>query len=436
MMTWVPGNARDNVPNMTHGEGPYLYDDKGKQYLDWTSQAVCANLGHNVPETVIQAAVQQMRQLPFVYGGIGITEVRIRLNQLMGEILPGDLQVAVFPSSGAEANEAGIMMARRYTGKQKVISWYRSYHGATANAGAATGDFRRWYGSDNVPGFVKAFNPFPLFFNHGGYMADEEERVESALKMLEEQILNEGPDTIASIMMESIVGAGGCLVMPPGYMQGIRALCDEYGILMHVDEVMVGFGRTGQLFGFQNYEGVLPDIVSAAKGISSATIPLSMTACNKDIMDFFNDKPLGWGSTYQAHPVALACAYENIKYLLQHDFVGHVQRMEPVFEANIQRLADNHPSIKQYRSIGMFGCMDVHQPCGTNPKLQHHAAHEAFLKYKKAYAENGLVGLHRYPHIHCAPPLNITEDQLLDGFDRLDRSLYVLDEALGYEDEH
>jgi adenosylmethionine-8-amino-7-oxononanoate aminotransferase len=216
-------------------------------------------------------------------------------------------------------------------------------------------------------------------------------------------------------------------------MQGVRALCDEYGILMHVDEVMVGFGRTGELFGFQNYEGVLPDIVSAAKGISSASIPLSMTACNSDIMTFFDDKPLGWGSTYQAHPVALACAYENIKYLLQHNFVGRVQAMAPLFEANIQQLADRHPSIKQYRAIGMFGCMDIHDTTGKNPKLQHHAPHEAFLKYKKAYAENGLVGLHRYPHVHCAPPLNITEDQLLDGFDRLDRALFVLDDALGYD---
>ena len=206
--------------------------------------------------------------------------------------MPGTLAPAVFPSSGAEANEAGILMARRFTGKQKVISFYRSYHGATAHAGAATGDFRRWYGSDYNPGFVKAFHPFPLFFNHQG--DTEEVRVQSALNMLEELILNEGPDNIASIMMESIVGAGGCLVMPPGYMQGIRAICDKYEILMHLDEVMVGFGRTGQLFGFQNYDGVMPDIVSAAKGISGAAVPLSMTACTREIMEYFDDKPLGW----------------------------------------------------------------------------------------------------------------------------------------------
>eukprot|EP00934_Nitzschia_sp_Nitz4_P004328 Nitzschia sp. Nitz4//scaffold10_size219509//199064//200734//NITZ4_001461-RA/size219509-processed-gene-0.101-mRNA-1//1//CDS//3329533019//4318//frame0 len=432
MMTWVPGAARHHVPNMTHGEGVYLVDDKGKKYIDWTSQAVCANLGHDVPETVVEAAAFQMRQLPFTYGGIGMTEIRTRLNQLMSEVLPGDLRAAVFPSSGAEANEAGIMMARRFTGRKKVISWYRSYHGATAHAGAATGDFRRWYGSDSVPGFVKAFNPFPLFFKPGGNDASEEDNVQAALNMLEEQILNEGPESIASIMMESIVGAGGCLIMPPGYMQGVRALCDKYGILMHVDEVMVGFGRTGKMFGFQNYEGVMPDIVACAKGISGAAIPLSMTACSEEIMEFFEDKPLGYGSTYQGHPVAMAVAYENVKYLLLNDVVGHVQQMAPIFEACMDKIANDHPCIKQYRNIGLFGCFDVHELDGTNPKLQHEAAHAAFHRYKQAYHENGLVGLHRYPHIHNAPPLIINAEELIEGFQRLDRSIDVLDEALGF----
>jgi taurine--2-oxoglutarate transaminase len=432
MMTWVPSKNRINLPNMTHGKGVYLYDDKGTQYLDWTSQAVCANLGYDVSETVIQAVEYQMRTLPYIYGGVGTTEVRTRINQLMGEILPGTLRPAVFPSSGAEANEAGIMMARRYTGRPKIISWYRSYHGATGHSAAATGDNRRWYGSDQVPGFVKTFNPFPLFFSHGGDGATEEERVQSALNMLEELILNEGPDQIASIMLESIVGAGGVLVMPQGYMQGIRAICDEYGILLHLDEVMVGFGRTGKLFGFQHYEGVLPDIVSTAKGITGAALPLSMTACNEKIMSHFDEKPLGYGATYQAHPVALACAYETMKYFLQNNILQRVQTMAPFFEENMQCLADKHPCIKQYRAIGLFGCFDVQEPDGSIPRLQHEVAHEAFWKYRRAYAENGLVGLHRYPHIHCAPPLVITTEELADGFERLDRSISVLDEALGY----
>jgi len=430
-MGWAPNKARHAVPNMTHGEGVYLFDDKGNRFLDWTSQAVCSNIGHDLPESVIKAAEYQLRTLPYAYGDIGQPEVKTRMNQLMNEILPGDLKAAMFPSSGSEANECGIMMARRFTGKQKVLSWYRSYHGATANSGAATGDSRRWYAQES-PNFVKAFNPFPLFFKHGDKHATEDEQVEAALVMLEEQILNEGPDNIASIMTESILGAGGCLIFPDGYLQGVRALCDQYGILMHVDEVMMGFGRTGTMFGFQNYSGVMPDIVTCAKGISSSAVPMSMVACNEEILNHFEDQPIGYGSTYNGHPVAMAVSYENTKYLLQNDIVGRTKAIAPLFEACMQQLVEDHPSVKQYRAIGLFGCLDIQDTQGKNPKLQHEAPGEAFHKYKQAFLEEGLVGLHRFPHVHCAPPLTITEDELIDGFERLDRALNVLDEALGF----
>lgn len=253
-----------------------------------------------------------------------------------------------------------------------------------------------------------------------------------ALNMLEEQVLNEGPDTVALIQFESVVGGGGVLVPPPGYMQGVRAICDKYDILLHCDEVMVGFGRTGKLFGFQHYDGVIPDIVTAAKGLSSAALPISMMATRKHIMEAFDDMPLGWGSTYQAHPVAMACAYENVKCLLQDDVVGHVQQLAPKFENAMKAISENHPSIKQYRSVGMFGCFDVQNIDGSNPQLQHTAIDSAFVAYKKAYTENGLMGLLRPPHLHVAPPLIITEDELMDGFDRQDKALYALDEALGF----
>lgn len=430
MLTWAPGKARHATPIITHGQGVYLFDDKGKKYLDWTSQAVCSNIGYSIPDTVVDATMKQMQSLMYVYGGLGITEVRARLSKLMTEILPGDLQGMVFPSSGSEANEAAIMMARRHTGKYKVINWYRSYHGGTTNSQQATGDFRRWYGGDHVPGFVKAFHPNPLFWDLAG--ATEAERTQMALNMLEEQILNEGPDTVALVQFESVVGGGGTIIPPEGYMQGVRAICDKYDILMHCDEVMVGFGRTGKLFGFQNFEGVIPDIVTAAKGITSAALPLSMTACRKHIMESFEEKALGWGSTYAAHPVAMACAYETVKYLIKNDVIGHVQRLDPTFDNAMKTLAENHPCIKQYRHIGMFGCFDVHAPDGSNPQLQHTAIDKAFVEYKKAYTENGLIGLLRPPHLHVAPPLVITEDELLDGFERNDKALYVLDEALGF----
>ena len=369
MMTWNPGSARLTTPIITHGEGVYLYDINGKQYLDWTSQAVCANLGHSIPASIIDATMKQMKDLPFVYGGLGIVEIRARLSKLMSEILPGDLQGTVFPSSGSEANEAAISIARRYTGKFKVINWYRSYHGGTASSLQATGDSRRWLAGDRVPGFIKAFNPYPLFWDFAG--DNEAERTQMTLNMLEEQILNEGPDTIALVQFESIVGSGGVIVPPKGYMQGVRAICDKYDILLHCDEVMVGFGRSGELFGFQHFDGVIPDIVTAAKGITSSAIPLSMTACRKHIMESFEDKSIGWGSTYQAHPVAMVCAYENVKYLLKNDVVGHVQRLAPVLENAMKNLAANHPSIKQYPAIAMFGCFDTQLPAGKNPQKFH-----------------------------------------------------------------
>jgi adenosylmethionine-8-amino-7-oxononanoate aminotransferase len=366
-----------------------VYDNHGKQYLDWTSQAVCCNAGYTLPNTVIDATMKQMTDLPFIYGGMGVSEIRARLSNLLSQLLPADIQGFVFPSSGSEANEAAIMMARRYTNKYKIINWYRSYHGGTTNSAQATGDFRRWYGGDRVPGFIKAFHPSPLFWNLAG--VDQEEQTQMALNMMEELILNEGPDSVAMIQFESVVGGGGVLVAPPGYMQGIRAICDKYNILLHCDEVMVGFGRTGQLFGFQNYEGVIPDIVTAAKGLTSAALPLSMVACRKHIMEAFDEKPLGWGSTYAAHPVAMACAYENVKHLIKSDVIGHVQRLAPIFNECMQNLTEKHPSIKQYRHIGMFGCFDAQRPDGSNPQLQHTAVDKAFVEYKKVRVSRFLV---------------------------------------------
>merc|ERR1712151_1162441 len=324
----------------------YLFDIHGKRYIDWTSQAVCANMGHTVPENVIEATMKQMRTLPYIYGGLGISEIRARMSQFMAEIMPGDLEGMVFPSSGSEANEAAIMMARRYTGKFKVLSFYRSYHGCTGNALQATGDFRRaTFGGDHIPGFVKMFNQYPLYWEHEG--GSDEEKCKNALNMLEEQILYEGPDTIACLTMEPVVGARGVLIPSTQYMQGVRSLC----------------------------------------------------------------------------------AYENLKHLIKEDIIGNVQRNEQRFENYMRMLAENHPSIKQYRAIGYFGAFDIHTPDGNIPGPAEDAA---FVEYRKAFTQNGLMALVRPPHIHVAPPLITTEEQLLDGFDRQDNALFYLDEALGY----
>lgn len=319
MLTWGPTNNIVNLPMITDSEGVYVIDDKGNRYLDWTSQAICTNLGYSMPPAVQSAIVRQLETVPHLYGGLGLVEVRARLSALLAEMLPGDLNGLLFPSGGSEANEAAVRIARRYTGRHKILTQYRSYHGGTSSSLAATGDFRRNFDQGSMTGFIKCINPSPLKFAWGG---TAEEGTARALAALEEQILGEGPDTIAAILLESIVGSGGVYAGQPEYMRGVRALCDKYGILYIADEVMVGFGRTGTLWGFQHYEGLLPDIVTSAKGLSASYLPLSMVAMRSHIQDHFRTNPLGWGSTFAAHPVAMACAYECLKHLVKENLVS------------------------------------------------------------------------------------------------------------------
>ena len=262
LATWGPSGAVRNTIHLSHGEGVYMYDVDGNKYMDWTSQAVCANLGHDVPPAVKEAINNQLDQLPMAYGGMGLVEVRMRLCQLLSELCPGDMNSFLFPTGGGEANEAAIRMARRFTGKHKIMNQYRSYHGGQSAALSATGDFRRWFAESGTSGFVKIFNPQPFGFKWG---QTDKEKTEILLQMLEEQILMEGPETVAAVMLEPIVGAGGALVPPKGYMEGVRSLCDKYEVLLILDEVMVGFGRTGKFWGFQHFDGVVPDILTSAK---------------------------------------------------------------------------------------------------------------------------------------------------------------------------
>ncbi|CAK9096807.1 Ankyrin-3 (ANK-3) (Ankyrin-G) [Durusdinium trenchii] len=364
MLSWSNSSPVKDLPVFERSEGVYLYDSNGKRYLDWTSQAVCVNLGYTVPESIKDRAecwppwkapterkIQEHKEkvgrplnmmkftdlgfvdyggadarailisdspqwwhAPIWYGGLGLAPVRAKLARLMAEICPGDLNGFLFPSGGGEANEAAIRMARLYTGKQKIFTQYRSYHGGSTSSLGATGDFRRRFTESNTHGFVKFFNPQPSGFSWG---STDQSATRRTLATLEDQILAEGPDTIAAIMVESIVGAGGVLVPPEGYIEGVRSLCDKYDILMICDEVMVGFGRTGHFFAFQHFEGVIPDMVTSAKGLTGSYLPLSMVGVRQKIKNYFWEKPVGWGATYHAHPVAVACAYETVKYMLK-----------------------------------------------------------------------------------------------------------------------
>jgi len=273
----------------------------------------------------------------------------------------------------------------------------------------------------------KAVKDLPVFErSEGVYLYDQ-----NGKRFLDwtsqDQILAEGPDSIAAIMVESIVGAGGVLVPPDGYIEGIRALCDKYGILMICDEVMVGFGRTGQFFGFQHFEGVIPDIVTSAKGLTGSFLPLSMVGVRQKIKDYFWENPVGWGATYHAHPVALACAYETVKYMLKEQIVEKVQKLEPVMMQELQTLVLKHDSVRQARNVGLFGCLDLQNPEGKFIQRLGAPLPPEVQLLRQALRDQGLLALFRPPLLHCCPPLVIQEEQLREGFSMLTKALELLD---------
>jgi len=315
-------------------------------------------------------------------------------------------------------------MARRFTGKHKILNQYRSYHGGTASTLAATGDFRRFFAEQGSSGFVKMFNSQPFGFNWGD---DDSAKTQIMLSMLDEQIRMEGPDTIAAIMLESMVGAGGVRVSPKGYMEGVRALCDKYGIILILDEVMVGFGRTGKFWGFQHFEGVIPDILTSAKGLSAAYQPIAVLGVRQQIRDFFMDTPLGWGATFANHPVAMACAYECVKHTVKENLAAKSAALGPVMVEEMGKLVEKHNSVRQARAIGLFGCLDLVGADGNFIQAYQDAQSPKTQEFRKAMFDEGLWGLFRPPLLHCAPPLVINEAELRDGFARLDRALAKLD---------
>ena len=433
MASWTAGSVFRNQPILSHGEHVYLYDTQGKKYLDWTSQAVCTNLGYDVPKSVLKAVNDQMSTLPMSYGGLGNCEIRIRLAKLLSDLLPDDITGFLFPSGGSEANEAAIRIARRFTGRSKIMNFYRSYHGGSPGGLQATGDFRRNFGENagTLPGFVKTFNPLDTLgqFSFG----NDAEKTQNALAFLEDQIIMEGSDTIAAIMIEPIIGSGGVYVAPPAYMEGVREICDRYQILMIADEVMVGFGRTGTFWGFQNYD-VVPDIVTSAKGLTGAYLPLSMVACRTHIKEYFENNALGWGATYHAHPVAMACSYEVIKYMLEENILHHTnENIEPALKAGIERLCKHKYVSDHGRFIGAFGCVDL---LGKDYKPVQHlngsacSAPNAIHNLRASLRDKGIYGLFRPPLFHCAPPLVISPEELTEGFDRVDEALHEYSNAV------
>jgi taurine--2-oxoglutarate transaminase len=403
-------------------EGVYLYTPEGRRILDFNSQLMSVNIGHG-DRRVIDAITEQAMKLQYVQPAFA-TEIRGRLGAKLAEILPGDLDKTFFTLGGAEAIENAIKLARHYTGRQKVLARYRSYHGATHGAMTLTGDFRRWANEPGIVGVVR----YPDTHRWG---EKEPRPVEESLDGLEYVIKVEGPHTIAAVFLETVVGTNGVLIPPDGYLQGVREICDRHGILMVCDEVMAGFGRTGRWFAVDHWD-VVPDLLTMAKGLTSSYLPLGAVAMRHHIAEAFETKMFFGGLTYSSHPISLAAALATIRVYEEDDLIGNAARLGPVMRRHHERLAAKHPSVGAHRNIGLFGILDLvrsHDP--WTPMAPFNGTSDEMKAIGKFFRENGLYTFVAAASIHTNPPLSITEEQLAEGFDVIDRALDIADQAVG-----
>ena len=417
---WAVQGAVDPLP-IDRAEGIYLYTPDGKRYIDFNSQLMSVNIGHS-DKRVVRAIQEQAEKLCYVIPGGMTTEPRAKLGAKLAELTPGDIDVFFFTNGGAEAVENAFKIARAYTGRYKIMSRYRSYHGATAAAMAATGEPRSW-GQAPLPGMIHFTDWY-----HG--VDREQDSAAVALRTLEEQIVLEGPQTIAAMIVESVTGTNGILIPPDGYMQGVRALCDKYGIVMIADEVMAGFGRTGEWFAINHWK-VVPDLMTMAKGITSSYIPLGAVGMRRAIADHFKDKMFPGGLTYSSHALACATALATIAVYEEDGLIERTKRMGKVMGELMADLATRHPSVGAVRNIGLFGVIELIRDRRTKqPMAPFNGAAPEMAALGKFFREHGLFTIVRWNYFFTNPPLIITEEQLRDAFSIIDRALEVTDKAV------
>lgn len=413
--------AKINPIVIDRAEGIYFWDPDGKRYIDFNSQLMSVNIGHG-DKRVADAIAEQAHALAFAAPQFA-TEVRGRLGQLLAELTPGDLNTFFFTLGGAEANENALRMARMVTGRQKVMARYRSYHGATAGAISVTGDPRRWASEPAVPGVVRVLDPYR-------YGNAEPDPVDEHLAYLDEVIQYEGPKTIAAFILETVTGTNGILVPPDGYLQGVRELCDRYGILLIADEVMAGFGRTGRWFAVDHW-GVVPDLLTMAKGLTSSYLPLGAVAMSDAIAEHFAEQTYFGGLTYSAHPVSCAAAMAAVNVLKEDDLVGNAARLGPVMQQLHADLRERHPSVGATRGIGLFGIVQLVRNRATGePMAPFNGSSPEMAALDARFKADGLYTMQHWDSFFTNPPLCITEDQLREAFAIVDGALEVTDAAV------
>ena len=410
---WSAQSKVDPIP-VAGAEGCWFWTPEGKRYLDFNSQLMCVNIGHG-DKRVIKAIQDQAATLAYANPFMA-TEARARLGQKLASVTPGDIDTFFFTNGGAEANENAIKLARQFTGRHKILARYRSYHGATGGAMSLTGDPRRWAAEPGLPGIVHIADPY-----HGVQRGWDD--VGLALANFEEVIQFEGPQTIAAFFIEPVTGTNGLLVPPDGYLQGIREICTKYGILMVADEVMSGFGRTGEWFAVDHWK-VVPDLITMAKGLTSAYVPLGAVGMRRAIADHFNDRVFFGGLTYNSHPLACATALATLAVYEEDDLIARARRMGKVMATLLSELEEKHEIVGATRSIGLFGIVElVKNKKSMEPLAPFNGTSEPMMKLGKFFREQGLYTFVRWNTFFANPPLTITEDELRQGFNIFDRGL-------------
>ena len=407
------------------GQGSRLWDFEGNSFLDFSSQLVNTNIGHQHPKVV--QAIQEQAAVQVTLAPQHASLVRGQAAKAILDVAPPGHSKVFFTNVGADAAENAIRMARLHTGRHKVLSFYRSYHGNTGAAINATGDPRRWP-NEFAYGHVHFFGPY--LYRSSFWARDEQQECERALAHLEQVIQFEGPHTVAAVLLETVVGTAGVLVPPPGYLEGVRALCNKYGIAYIADEVMAGFGRTGEWLAIDHW-GVNPDLIIFAKGSNSGYVPLGGVILSEEIAATFDERVFPGGLTYSGHPLACASALATITAMREDGIVEHAKKIgETVLGPGLRELAEKHPVIGEVRGMGVFWALDLVTDRATRePLAPYGGTSEAMGVLTKACVSRGLLPFTNFNRMHVVPPCVVTEDEAAEG-------LAILDEAFSEVDSY
>ena len=409
-----------------HAEGVYLYDYDGNRIIDFSSGLMNVNIGHG-NQRITDAVVRQMQEVSYVTPSC-VTKVRGELGKKLAEICPGNLNKSFFTLCGATSIDNAIKLARLYTGRHKILTRYQSYHGASIGAMAASGDPRKLpVDAQQAPNFVHFDLPYKYRWEYG-----EENLLKETVASLERMIAYEGPANIAAILLEGESGSSGCLQYPVGYLNEVRKICNKHGILLIMDEVMSGFGRTGKWFGFENH-GIIPDMICMAKGLTCGYIPFGCLQVSDTIAAKYDDVMLALGLTYSAHPVACAAALETLNIYEDDNLIENAAAMGAYVTEQVELLKQKHPSIGDFRTTGLLGCIELVKNRTTKEAMApFNAKPDEMEVMNKVAAKIKALGMYtfvRWSYIFIAPPLCVTKAQIDEGLAIISEAILIADEA-------